>query len=283
MSFLKNNWHWMLFSLVIFGGIGVVLFTQLHTDTEPKKVYNPPSEEMLQNIREKSAAQKAQEVDSPKRPPPAGETHETGYWHGDHWHRTAGGTSDTLQAGMINKDIGAMEAEYWASKGVSPPPPGYTYGRINGGELKLYPMNTPIIEVTWTRAYGDLHQISSEEFERYKALIAISSQTRLVIEGDDLDAYAAGTLDTTDKEKFPDDVAALAHEWAQELYKRTLGPLPVVNVYGSWNRPRTPEDDALKKRLTEEALAPHRRIPREPKSVDHELIESILIELKASL
>lgn len=89
MSILKNNWHWMLFSLVIFGGIGVVLFTQLTTDTEPEKVYKLPSEEMLQNIREKSAAQKAQEADGTKRPPPPGETHETGHWHGDHWHRTA--------------------------------------------------------------------------------------------------------------------------------------------------------------------------------------------------
>lgn len=89
MSILKNNWHWILFALTIFGGIGVVLFTQLNTDTEPKTVYNLPSAETLQNIREKSAVQKAQETDGTKRLPPPGETHETGYWHDDHWHRTA--------------------------------------------------------------------------------------------------------------------------------------------------------------------------------------------------
>ena len=89
MSFLKNNWHWMLFTLVIFGGIGVAVWTQLQTDAEPKTVYKPPSAETLQNIREKAAARKAQATDGTQRPPPPGETHETGHWHGDHWHRTA--------------------------------------------------------------------------------------------------------------------------------------------------------------------------------------------------
>lgn len=85
-SFLKNNWHWMLFTLTIFGGIGIVLLTQLHTDAEPKTVYNPPSAETLQNIRDKLATQKAQDT---AKPPPPGETHETGYWHEDHWHKRA--------------------------------------------------------------------------------------------------------------------------------------------------------------------------------------------------
>ncbi len=89
MLFLKNNWHWMLFVVVIFGGIGVVLFIQLNTDTEPKTVFNPPSEETLQDVQDKLAAQKAQEADGTNRPPPPGETHETGHWHDDHWHRTA--------------------------------------------------------------------------------------------------------------------------------------------------------------------------------------------------
>ncbi len=101
MSILKNNWHWMLFALVIFGGIGVVLFTQLNTDTEPKTVYKLPSEETLQNIREKSAAQKAQETDGEKRPPP-GETHETGYWHGDHWHKSSPMSQSAVLASTLS-------------------------------------------------------------------------------------------------------------------------------------------------------------------------------------
>lgn len=85
MSFLKNNWHWMLFILIIFGGIGVVLFTQLNIDTEPETVYNRPSEE---DIR------KAQEANTPKRdvkpktfdqPSQTGHRHPDGTWHeGEH-------------------------------------------------------------------------------------------------------------------------------------------------------------------------------------------------------
>lgn len=90
MLFLKNNWHWILFVIVIFGGIGVLMFTQLNTDTEPKTLYKLPSEETLQNIRDKQDAQKAQEADA-NRPPPPGETHETGHWDGDNWHRTVPG------------------------------------------------------------------------------------------------------------------------------------------------------------------------------------------------
>lgn len=209
-------------------------------------------------------------------------------WHEDHWYQMPVAHNDEEAEGatfvdMSDAEISVIEAEYWASKGVKSPPPGHTYCRINGGKLRLIRMNTPIIEVTWTETYGDMHQLSLEEFERYKALLAIASQVLLVIEEDDLEAHAAGTLDLTDKEQFPDDVAALAREWADEIYKKTLGPSPSVNIYGSWNRPRTAEDEALKRQFIEEALAPHKRVPREPKSVDHKLIESILIELKASL
>ena len=161
MSFLKNNWHWILFSLVIFGGIGVVLFTQLNTDTEPETVYKLPSEEMLQNIREKSAAQKVQEDDGTKRPPPPGETHETGHWHDDHWHRndphppiaqperrfTATELSKYWDGsiGPNGEPIpinGKQRAELrrirrYLSIGIEPPPKGYDYLLIDDKEIVL--------------------------------------------------------------------------------------------------------------------------------------------------
>ncbi len=143
MSILKNNWHWMLFALTIFGGIGVVLFTQLNTDTEPKTVYKLPSEETLQNIREKSAAQKAQEADGEKRPPPAGETYETGYWHGDHWHRTAPSqkspqTPKVTADGVVHAPgtlIGnkAFWNKYWKDRGLEPPDGDWTWATDGKG------------------------------------------------------------------------------------------------------------------------------------------------------
>ena len=62
------------------------MFTQQDTDTEPNVIFEPPSPEVLQQIKDDIAARNAQDA---VKPPPSGETAETGYWHGDHWHRTA--------------------------------------------------------------------------------------------------------------------------------------------------------------------------------------------------
>lgn len=86
MSYLKNNYHWLLFIIVIFGSIGAVVFTQQRADTGPNVVFEPPSPEVLQRIKDSVAARNAQDT---VKPPPPGETEESGYWHGDHWHRTA--------------------------------------------------------------------------------------------------------------------------------------------------------------------------------------------------
>ena len=161
MSILRNNWHWMLFSLTVFGSISVLIFTQLNTDAEPETVYNPPSEEIIQGIREKSDAQKAQETDGTKRPPPPGETHETGYWHDDHWHRN---DSHAPKAKPEQRFTATEISKYWdgsigpngepipinskqraelrrirryLSIGIEPPPKGYDYLLIDDKEIVL--------------------------------------------------------------------------------------------------------------------------------------------------
>ena len=57
---MKKQMIWGLAILMLLIGIaGVFLLIPQDTDTEPEKVFNPPSEEMLQNIRDKLAAQKS--------------------------------------------------------------------------------------------------------------------------------------------------------------------------------------------------------------------------------
>lgn len=174
MSTLKKHWHWILFVLIIFGGIGVVLFTQLNTDTKPETVYNPPSEETLQNIRDKLAAQKAQETDTTKRPPPPGETHETGHWHGDHWHRTAPSLQAKGKQGGTPKRMGYFERIY-KKYGVEPPPPGYWYRMSDPGVLKLDENGNPILYKEGEAVF-DIHKIPGfaptyEQYQHYKELI----------------------------------------------------------------------------------------------------------------
>lgn len=69
--------------LVVLIGIAGV-FLMIDRDTELKKVYNPPSEEVLQKIRDDLPVRKAQEASKPQLPE---ENRETGHWHADGtWH-----------------------------------------------------------------------------------------------------------------------------------------------------------------------------------------------------
>ena len=84
MLFLKNNWHWILFSIVIFGGIGVLIFTQLNTDTEPKIVLGQATKDLLNNRAKQQSP--AAVVDTPAVPsteehPPEPHVHTDGTVH----------------------------------------------------------------------------------------------------------------------------------------------------------------------------------------------------------
>ena len=72
--------------IAIVGIAGVFLLIGRNTDTGPKKVFNAPSDEVMDKVRGDLAARKAQDA---VKPPPPGETHETGHWDGDHWHKRA--------------------------------------------------------------------------------------------------------------------------------------------------------------------------------------------------
>ena len=85
--------------VVLIGIVGVFLLIGQNTDTEPKKVYNPPSKEVMQKIRDDLAARKAQEAATPQSQ--VAKT-ETGHRHADGtWHE---GTHDTPVAEKVASD-----------------------------------------------------------------------------------------------------------------------------------------------------------------------------------
>lgn len=70
--------------LILVVAAGVFLLIDRSTDTEPKVIQKIKKDEI--------ATRNAQDAD---KPPPPGETKETRYWHGDHWHKTSPGAPET--------------------------------------------------------------------------------------------------------------------------------------------------------------------------------------------
>lgn len=89
----------LIILIALVGITGVFLLIGQKTDTEPEKVYNEPSEEVLQKIRDDLAAQKTQEA---AKSQPAKETPEKGHLHADGtWHE---GEHDTPVADDFDSD-----------------------------------------------------------------------------------------------------------------------------------------------------------------------------------
>ncbi|MCG9128989.1 hypothetical protein JT359_15470 [Candidatus Poribacteria bacterium] len=163
---LKNNWYWILFSIIIFGGIGVFMFTRLNSDTKSKTVYNQPSEETLQNIQDKLDVQKAKFIDGSKRQP-AGETHETGFWENSRWHRDPIEISkvlkedtvqNTVQIGVDWNSLSLEERrERWAkpyrAKWGDEPPWNSEYRHVHDskGKVRRHYRNKPLVKQYETR------------------------------------------------------------------------------------------------------------------------------------
>ncbi len=82
---MKRTLYWGLAILILLLiTAGVFLLTQRNTDTKPNVVFEPPSDKVIQQIRDGIAERNAQDV---VKPPPPGKTFEGGgHWHGDVWH-----------------------------------------------------------------------------------------------------------------------------------------------------------------------------------------------------
>lgn len=286
VNILKNRLFMGALAFFILCVGGSLLYMQ-HVKQQTADEYKATQERIAQlNERQRP---KPQEQAAAGDTSQGGHVHTDGTRHANLHVSTAPGKENLLKSWQDLTDAEKAkytpeEQAYWKARGHAPPPPGYAYVGITDGTQILVPLNEYVItEIHWSHGYGDTKLLSDKEYERFKALGLIGSQSRLVIEQEDIPAMLAGTLDLTDTVKFPDDVAALAREWRHELWKKTWGPRPQIATVANFNRPKTPADQEKRDQLVDakskELLPPDERDP----SADHALIESILVELKTAL
>ena len=104
----------LIFGLIVLMGCGLFYGRKI-ANQAPVKVYKPVE-----------VAQSA----APK-PPPPGETHETGHWHGDEWHSEPHDPPSPAQPIQTEKTQRITQGGYWAN-GVYHRPVGYVPAHPRG-------------------------------------------------------------------------------------------------------------------------------------------------------
>lgn len=132
----KRIWIPIVSVLVIAMGCGLY-YGQKTANQEPVKVYKP--------------VEVAPEVSTPK-PPPPGETAESGHWHGDVWHAEP------------HDPVDVSEAE------VSQPTPPAELTEVQGAPVVAPPRNAQIIEQA--AQDGDIKMFDTHTPEYYEAVAA---------------------------------------------------------------------------------------------------------------
>ena len=157
-------------------------------------------------------------------------------------------------------------AAYWAERGLTPPPTGYTYTR-DQDDYHLVKYGDPHFRITWDYGYHNDHQLSDTEWEEYKALNVIAN---------------LGLPGPRQPQATP-EIVALAKEWYEKLKEKTWGPVPYLNTSASWsNRIPTQADYDRVDRLVMEKF--HSLTPP-PRSgvIDYTVVDRLLMELKTEL
>ena len=120
------------------------------------------------------------------------------------------------------------------------------------------------MKVRWEEQLGDEFKLTDEEWERLKALRGIASKGPLRIH-------------------ISDEVAALAKEWRDELWEKTMSLQPKIVSFGSFDRELTDADEEEHARLEAAKLKTLMKPQRSNRSVDHDLLDQIIIELETEL
>ena len=86
MRLFRNNWYWILgvFISIGIGTSSVILIQPGHQRSTETVQSAPDAKQEQQNTPRVS-----QSPEAAAKPPPPGETTESGYWHGGHWHKTS--------------------------------------------------------------------------------------------------------------------------------------------------------------------------------------------------
>ncbi len=172
----------------------------------------------------------------------------------------------------------AIVKAYYAEHGLERPPAGFHY-RLNSktGAWDLHPNNKPIITIHWKgNSYGQLHQLTDEEYERYKALERIATNPESVASHLERGGRPSQYL------AYPLAACNLAQKWFDVLHEKTRGPAPSATSGAFYDREYTESDRERDHRLIREAIDAVTPPPRDG-SVDETVLNQILDEIEAEL
>ena len=102
----KNAWIPILIVLLAIMGCGL-FYGRKAAQQEPVKVYKPVE------VQQRGA----------QKPPPPGETYETGHWHGDHWHATPHEAHAPAEVSEQPPEVSVVVAEPPPSSEIAELPP----------------------------------------------------------------------------------------------------------------------------------------------------------------
>ena len=172
----------------------------------------------------------------------------------------------------------AIAKAFYGEHGLEIPRAGFHYRQNSKtGAWELHPNNEPIITIHWKgNSYGQLHQLTDEEYERYKALKRIATNPESVASH----LESGGRL--TQFLAYPLVACNLAQKWFDVLNEKTRGPAPSATAGAFYDREYTEADRERSHRLLREAIDAVTPPPRDA-SVDETLLNQILDEIEVEL
>ena len=222
MKFFRNNWYWIL-GIVIGISISTVILIQrgdqqdVETNQQGSSV--KPEQQNITQVSPKIAA----------KPPPPGETAETGFWHGGHWHETP----DTPSPGARNKAI-PIPAH---SKRR-----GSIMDRISHGAVGLQPIMYSGAQMQQKRKWRemmDAGEITPEEYAEKILELTVGdmdteSAVRFYEKHGNYNTALLARLDTVNafrhlkvlQEQSPHRISKLARKYAERVLSETASDSP---------------------------------------------------------
>ena len=284
---MKKQMIWGLVTLILLLGIAAVfIFLDQNAELQQLEQETAESDKLRQEHNKLQETPQVVDVsDDTQRPPPPGETHQTGYWQGDNWHRHDEARTDVvIPAPQVTAAQRAEWEKYWKDQGLDPPPDGHGYRYDKDGKVAgLFKYNEPRFKVGWSKSEApgqDFTKLTETEWIRYHALRHIVGGSLLYLDQPMIKRMMAG--ETLPKATYARGVQELAEEWMNELRYKASGPTPKVTTSVTWDRDPTPaelEEIARKKHeLLESMERPKRLFPEwQP------FVETIVQELESEL
>ena len=284
---MKKQMKWGLVTLILLLGIAAVfIFLDQNAELQQLEQETAESDKLRQEHNKPQETPQVVDVsDDTQRPPPPGETHETGYWHGDRWHRhDEARTDDVIPAPQVTAAQRAEWEKYWKEQGLDPPPDGHNYRYDKDGNVAgLYKYNEPRFKVGWSEEDSpgeDYSKLTETEWIRYHALRHIKGGSLLYLDQPMIKRMMAG--ETLPNATYASGVQELASEWLSQLRLKASGPASHVTTIVTWNREPTRAELREIARKENELLKSLER-PKRPRPEWQPFVESIVKELETEV